>query len=120
MRISDWSSDVCSSDLAGRQDFHLDVRMETREIGEVRHEQMCRKERCQRHPQQSAHALVATEHARLQLERRRFHLGGELADLLARRRQTVARRKLFEHLHPEARSEDHTSELHSLIRIQYT
>src|SRR3546814_10382459 len=97
MRISDWSSDVCSSDLAcapcgqsiagdvdaaeqlrplqtvkierqgfavvddaerddglavgqicqfaGRQDFHLDFRMEAREIGKVRHEQMTRKDR---------------------------------------------------------------------------
>src|SRR5438270_178491 len=31
--------------LAGRQDFHLDLRMQTREIGEVRHEQVCREGR---------------------------------------------------------------------------
>jgi hypothetical protein len=88
--------------LAGRQDFHLDVRMQTREIGEVRHEQVCREGRSQRHPQKPAHALVTPEDARLQLVRRRFHLVRELEDLLARSRQAVARRQLFEHLRPEA------------------
>ena len=88
--------------LAGRQDFHLDVRMQTREIGEVRHEQVCREGRRQRHPQKPAHALVAPEDARLQEVRRRFHLVRELEDFLARSRQAVARRQLFEHVHPEA------------------
>src|SRR5580658_2519103 len=37
--------------LTVRQDFHLDVRIQTREIGEVRHEQVCREGWCQRHPQ---------------------------------------------------------------------
>jgi hypothetical protein len=73
-----------------------------REIGEVRHEQVCRKGGRQRHPQKPAHALVATEDARLQLVRRRFHLVRELEDLLARSRQAVARRQLFEHVRPEA------------------
>jgi hypothetical protein len=36
--------------LAGRKDFHLDLRMKTGEIGEVRHQQMCREGRRQRHP----------------------------------------------------------------------
>jgi hypothetical protein len=40
--------------------------------------------------------------ARLQQVRRRFHLARELEDLLARSRQAVARRQLFEHVHPEA------------------
>ena len=62
----------------------------------------CREGRRQRHPQKPAHALVATEDARLQLVRRRFHLVRELEDLLARSRQAVARRQLFEHLRPEA------------------
>jgi hypothetical protein len=88
--------------LAGRQDFHLDVRMQTREIGEVRHQQVCREGRCQCHPQKSAHALVATQDARLQFKRRRFHLLRQLEDLLARSRQAVARRQLFKHERPEA------------------
>jgi hypothetical protein len=76
--------------------------MQAREIGEVRHEQVCREGRRQRHPQKPAHALVATEDARLQLVRRGFHLLRELEDLLARRRQAVARRQLLEHVRPEA------------------
>src|SRR5439155_16511005 len=40
--------------------------------------------------------------ARLQLLRRRFHLVRELENLLARSRQAVARRQLFEHLDTEA------------------
>jgi hypothetical protein len=58
--------------------------------------------RRQRHPQKPAHALGAPEDARLQLERRRFHLTREPEDLLARSRQTVTRRQLFEHVDPEA------------------
>jgi len=76
--------------------------MQTREIGEVRHEQVCRERRRQRHPQQPAHALVAPEDARLQLMRRRLHLVREFEDLLARDRQAIARRQLFKQLHPEA------------------
>ncbi len=76
--------------------------MHTREVGEFRHEEVCREERCQRHPQKPAHALVATEDPRLQLVRRRFHLVREFEDLLARSRQAVARWELFEHLRPEA------------------
>ena len=41
------------------------------------------------------------EDARLQFKRRRFHLLRELEDLLARSRQAVARRQLFEHERPE-------------------
>jgi hypothetical protein len=51
--------------LAGRQYFHLDVRMQTRELGEVRDEKVCREDWCQRHPQKPAHALVTAEDARL-------------------------------------------------------
>lgn len=53
--------------FAERQDIHLDIGMQTREIGEIRHQQMCRHRRRQRHPQTPAHALIAPEHARLQL-----------------------------------------------------
>ena len=76
--------------------------MKPREIGEVRHEQVCREGRRQRHPQKPAYALVATEDARFQLVRRRFHLVRELEDLLPRIRQTIARRQLLEHVRPEA------------------
>jgi hypothetical protein len=88
-------------DLAGRYYLHLDVRMQTRKIGDIRHEQVCRKERGQRHPQKPAYALIAPEDARLQLVRPGFHLVREVENLLARGRQAVARRQLFEHPRPE-------------------
>src|SRR4029450_6536921 len=43
-----------------------------------------------------------TQDARLQFERRRFHLLRELEDLVACSRQAVARGQLFEHERPEA------------------
>src|SRR3546814_14429210 len=102
MRISDWSSDVCSSDLvslsvgqihklAGGRYLHLDLRMETRKFGEVGHEQVRCEGRRQCHPQKPAHALIAPEDARLQQVRRRFHLVREFEELLARSRQAEAR-----------------------------
>ena len=75
--------------------------MQTREIGEVRHEQMCREEGWQRHPQKSARALIAPEDSCFQQMRRRFHLVREFQHLLARFRHAVARRQLFEDLDPE-------------------
>src|SRR3978361_725297 len=53
-------------------------------------------------PSSPAAVLVPTEDARLQLVRRRFHLVRELEDLLARSRQAVARRQLFEHVRSKA------------------
>jgi hypothetical protein len=63
---------------------------------------VCREGRHQRHPQKPAHALVATEDARLQPVRRRFHLVRELEDVLPRTRQTIARGQLLEHACPDA------------------
>src|SRR3546814_15061894 len=76
--------------------------MQTRELSEVGHEQVRREGRRQCHPQQSADALVAPEDARLQPVRRRLHLLRELENLLARRRQAVARGQLLEHLCPRS------------------
>ena len=91
--------------LVGRQDLHLDLGMQACEFGEIRHEKVRREARRQRHPQQPAHALVATKDTRLQLIRRRFHLDRELEHPLARIRETVARRQLLEHVRPETRLE---------------
>lgn len=52
--------------LIGGQHLHLDLGMKPREVGEVRHEQVCCEGRRQRHPQKAVHALAATEDARLQ------------------------------------------------------
>src|SRR3546814_4990981 len=116
MRISDWSSDVCSSDLlaeavAAEQGMHhvqdlgplfidgrrieivdLDVGVGAYRMGE--------------------RAVVLRELARPQephvgdpLDRVRAHVGGE--------------RLVAEHGQPFLRSEEHTSELQSLMRISY-
>jgi hypothetical protein len=91
---------VCQ--LARGQDFHRDARMQTYELGKVRHEQVCCEGRRHRHPKKPAHALIAPEDARFQLVRRRLHLLREFEHLLARSRHAVARRQLFKHLRPEA------------------
>src|SRR3546814_1897660 len=91
MRISDWSSDVCSSDLVeARPQFH-----------------------------QGGHRL-----SRLRRLDQRLDDGGVVAGavegLLDRDDAGVARGLLQEHHYRvEARSEEHTSELQSLMRISY-
>src|SRR3546814_6901284 len=51
MRISDWSSDVCSSDLAGIGGEQIDDLLRLRDLGFVRHERfvddidLCRMDR---------------------------------------------------------------------------
>src|SRR3546814_3019420 len=76
MRISDWSSDVCSSDLLSRQD-------------------------------------ADGRDGRLRLRRRRGHADRRDDDRLAAR-PAYGLAILFPH-----RSEEHTSELQSLMRISY-
>src|SRR3546814_3068273 len=94
MRISDWSSDVCSSDLV----LHRDRVLERRHVGEVVQEgvpvrigQLQR--RAQQHREHEEHRHVAI------LEQ--------------------AERGQPEHVDQRARSEEHTSELQSLMRISY-
>src|SRR3546814_1338298 len=82
MRISDWSSDVCSSDLLRDRAIDLEARLDEHEIGAAPE----RGDRGHRRP----HA----EHAR-------FVAGGR------------------HHAAPALRSEEHTSELQSLMRISY-
>src|SRR3546814_6796253 len=91
MRISDWSSDVCSSDLEVA-------------IGE-RVERECRGERA---------------HRRRHLLGRHPALGGAGLVILAHRRCAAIERLLL-HLDDRHRdrSEEHTSELQSLMRISY-
>src|SRR3546814_8610462 len=106
MRISDWSSDVCSSDLpecfsrmcrAGRDGFDCSCPRATGKFG-----------------QRVQGAAGALEACRQPLE---------MADIatLAARHPVVIGTSLFQH---EAalscgRSEEHTSELQSLMRISY-
>src|SRR3546814_9321838 len=95
MRISDWSSDVCSSDLAalhrGEPD-RLDAVPARREPDLRRH----------RHPQHGRAGRADPDSA------------GEHAFAAARRRRDPGHR-----LPGQDRSEEHTSELQSLMRISY-
>src|SRR3546814_3325208 len=105
MRISDWSSDVCSSDLEGGTDAALDldldalvVRVECRSI-DLQH---------------------SIEKLRLEadLERVGF-LRIEARRLLVRRLGRIRRDRSGDAGRPAARSEEPTSELPSLMPISY-
>src|SRR3546814_2341672 len=97
MRISDWSSDVCSSDLVlGQVLAQLAGGALVRRLGHARH-----------------HAAEAGEH----VDRRVVVGGGELA-----REHDVAvedRAHFLDDRVAAVRSEEHTSELQSLMRISY-
>src|SRR3546814_5259090 len=112
MRISDWSSDVCSSDLdlrreadaevAGEALGHLDLNLELVQVHHAQH----------RAVGDHAGALRHVHLADLAVERR---ADGQRVDLAL----------LFGHDgllaigKPALRSEEHTSELQSLMRIPY-
>src|SRR3546814_8393123 len=115
MRISDWSSDVCSSDLeavgeaAHRQPAEEVGLVELAEDGADPHRRL--------HIAAIVHVvdvvLVVDHQGDLRAPGRRRQRCGDLIALqIARRAQAVAVR-----LH--RRSEEHTSELQSLMRISY-
>src|SRR3546814_4538404 len=93
MRISDWSSDVCSSDLEIDVD-HRQQAIDRRAVGILAADHVVERVR----------ALVDAGNAHLRLVRA----------VLARAEAT----RRTEH-QQEARSEEHTSELQSLMRISY-
>src|SRR3546814_7961638 len=101
MRISDWSSDVCSSDLgnAQRTPFALAFR--------------------DKHPTHWFGVIGPCRHAgdnRVEVFRSEVREG--LA-VNTRRHRTLVGSDLLEPLLPKERSEEHTSELQSLMRISY-
>src|SRR3546814_8835660 len=102
MRISDWSSDVCSSDLA------------------VRH--VCRAARVARTRQPVTRHLL---HLRLDAQPRQLlPRGGDREDgdvhhPVADRRRRRVQHRLDTGDGGSGRSEEHTSELQSLMRISY-
>src|SRR3546814_5920062 len=98
MRISDWSSDVCSSDLAARCRRALSGRSE---IAEWRHQG-----RAARHTEESRRVFRCQAQARFSWQQ---HCRSVSAD----RRAAAAISAV-----PD-RSEEHTSELQSLMRISY-
>src|SRR3546814_3345731 len=97
MRISDWSSDVCSSDLRAGVDARPRALQQARQLGEHR--------------------------GRVALARRR--LAGRQADLAQRHGEAGDGIHQAEHITAlvaeefAERSEEHTSELQSLMRISY-
>src|SRR3546814_4137745 len=126
MRISDWSSDVCSSDLArqrgrgaaqvadqrvGFGDRRFAERLETGpRIGDRPLERLHRLVRRRERVAQIAHCGidVAVD--------RPLRRGGEATDLLGRLSRLLDRDA---RVGERARSEEHTSELQSLMRISY-
>src|SRR3546814_10594862 len=111
MRISDWSSDVCSSDLAG------EVRAASRRC----HYLAAGGQRQRLLAQLRQHELQA----RARLQDRQRPVSPPLGDVavvhhLGRRPWAAVQRALLPALPPEGRrSEEHTSELQSLMRISY-
>src|SRR3546814_3586271 len=99
MRISDWSSDVCSSDLSG--------------VGLPRERGGAGRRRRLRAVARSA----SGEHKRRHdTERARAHF---VSGLTERSTPPFSSRKSIDALPSGARSEEHTSELQSLMRISY-
>src|SRR3546814_4779327 len=102
MRISDWSSDVCSSDLSEEVDGkHRD---QDGEAGKGHH------------PPCPGDELAGVGQHGAPLGRRRLRA---LAEEAERRGVENRRRKAQGRLDDQRRSEEHTSELQSLMRISY-
>src|SRR3546814_10085628 len=114
MRISDWSSDVCSSDLFGQMaDISRFADMQRDDFG------------LHRHAEPGQHRRPASP--RLGVECRKRHTlspdGCRLGDQFAHRRPRAVPPAIAfaraDHLGKGQRSEEHTSELQSLMRISY-
>src|SRR3546814_985943 len=113
MRISDWSSDVCSSDLLREEQYvghHIIPLVREHLTG----------------PTETGLGLVDDEEhaATLAMRLERFEIAdGQIDDAagtqhgLGDKRGEIARRLAIQQV--EARSEEHTSELQSLMRISY-
>src|SRR3546814_3844235 len=113
MRISDWSSDVCSSDLLG---------------GALRQNAARHAEAVAGFPCRRQCGALSVEGVRRQPLR--FHQGTERcqraasavearADAGRRQPRRARRARICRKIFPAERSEEHTSELQSLMRISY-
>src|SRR3546814_9514449 len=112
MRISDWSSDVCSSDL---RDRHRPALIERREAQKDDDQRQGIDHWCLA----AAQAFLVRQAGPFQASARRqlaVHLGDGVHRVASA--QALARRTL--QLHGGLRSEEHTSELQSLMRISYS
>src|SRR3546814_6522136 len=115
MRISDWSSDVCSSDLVDPLGHDMEAVDEAPgEVGREGLEASIAKhiEQCRHHHLDSSAGLLRIGH----LELFGFIDGGELGALVMLPESALVDRAAI----LISRSEEHTSELQSLMRISYT
>src|SRR3546814_10267720 len=115
MRISDWSSDVCSSDLLWKSLFGVVCRLAAAEMTdrdgrELMHRLVEYKDVTQRTDNTFEHIKVSNRIGRFIAKRSNAPLALELLDRVA----LLARWQ-----HNVYRSEEHTSELQSLMRISY-
>src|SRR3546814_8840052 len=104
MRISDWSSDVCSSDLSGTRGEDFD--MSTARLAAVKPD-VARE--------------IPMQPASQDIWEKKYHLtskSGEAIDVTIDDTYKRIAKALAE-AEPTARSEEHTSELQSLMRISY-
>src|SRR3546814_2596709 len=111
MRISDWSSDVCSSDLlplAGRL-----VRVFARRIADMRPQIVVARAGDRIVEQRFAGHRVDSAH------RDESGRQGDFVALTAVGVGFLLDHILYGKVHPGIRSEEHTSELQSLMRISY-
>src|SRR3546814_5460039 len=115
MRISDWSSDVCSSDLIGDPARALRLLPNPDGLQELNAPagEHAPRQRNRRH-EFAAQGMAVLGQRRLAV--RRDQVGP-----VAERRDGVAgpRRRIVMIQHRRTRSEEHTSELQSLMRISY-
>src|SRR3546814_2429566 len=139
MRISDWSSDVCSSDLNSPTKRHaltLSARKLTRlaiqqvfdslNICDFAHSSMDFWFRCVAHLQAKAH-IAENVHVRIQGIALKHHgdvaiFGWNVLNFFITDQDTPTRNVLKPCKHAQRgglRSEEHTSELQSLMRISY-
>src|SRR3546814_9211898 len=103
MRISDWSSDVCSSDLNGVDAQHQLARLEG--LGQV----------VVGAGLEAGDAVLGLAHGGQQQDRHGAFPAQGFRELQA----GLAGHHDVEHQQVEGRSEEHTSELQSLMRISY-
>src|SRR3546814_7917337 len=108
MRISDWSSDVCSSDLLASAP---DSGPSWRDIAAGQRVWVCPAGRCRHHHEQLGIPPPAADNES-DRERHQQRAGGRRGDFLRHGDNKRLQRRLL-------RSEEHTYELQSLMRISY-
>src|SRR3546814_4459833 len=131
MRISDWSSDVCSSDLAVVLGVEIIARSAVDEKALARHRKVIAREDGRRDPKVAALApgrdpiqrpedvvLIGCKHRGRGGESPR-HLGLRQRGGLHHHCDAERKHRYSACSHQFSRSEEHTSELQSLMRISY-